>query len=187
MRASGAARSPTRSTAPSRRRARGSCACRLAAPLTDPAAIARRLDAVALFVADAAARADVRAQLAAAPDLARSLARIVLGRGGPRDLAAIRDGLDAAAALAARLGALGEVPEEIAAAANALAAPDAAIAAALAAALADELPYMKRDGGFVRAGYDTSARRDARACAMNRAAWSPRCRRATPTRPACAR
>src|SRR5205807_7392443 len=43
---------------------------RLAAPLTDPAAIATRLDAVALFVADAAARADVRTPFAAAPGLA---------------------------------------------------------------------------------------------------------------------
>jgi DNA mismatch repair protein MutS len=129
---------------------------RLAAPLTDPAEIARRLDAVARFATDAAARADVRSQLAAAPDLARALARIVLGRGGPRDLAAIRDGLDAAAALSARLGALGELPEELGAAASALAAPDGAIAAALRAALADELPYMKRDGGFVAAGYDTA-------------------------------
>src|SRR5437588_3398199 len=58
---------------------------RLAAPLTDPAAIERRHDAVAHFVADAAARADVRARLHAAPDLARALTRIVLGRGGPRD------------------------------------------------------------------------------------------------------
>ena len=66
---------------------------RLAAPLTDPAAIGKRLDAVALFVGDGAARAEVRPQLAAAPDLARSLARLVLERGGPRDLAAIRDGL----------------------------------------------------------------------------------------------
>jgi DNA mismatch repair protein MutS len=129
---------------------------RLAAPLTDPAEIARRLDAVARFATDAAARADVRSQLAAAPDLARALARIVLGRGGPRDLAAIRDGLDAAAALSARLGALGELPEELGAAASALAAPDGAIAAALRAALADELPYLKRDGGFVTAGYDTA-------------------------------
>ena len=76
---------------------------RLAAPLTDPAAIGRRLDAVALFVGDGAARAEVRPQLAAAPDLARSLARLVLERGGPRDLAAIRDGLAAARDLARRL------------------------------------------------------------------------------------
>src|SRR5882672_4569597 len=65
---------------------------RLAAPLTDAAAIIRRLDAVGLFVSEVDLRADVRARLAAAPDLARALARLVVGRGGPRDLAAIRDG-----------------------------------------------------------------------------------------------
>src|SRR5262249_25216783 len=46
---------------------------RLAAPLTDPAAINARLDAVATFVADSALATDVRARLAAAPDLARAL------------------------------------------------------------------------------------------------------------------
>jgi DNA mismatch repair protein MutS len=128
---------------------------RLAAPLTDPAAIGKRLDAVALFVADGAARSDMHAQLAAAPDLARSLARLVLERGGPRDLAAIRDGLATAKQLAQRLAVL-ETPDEIAEAASALAAPDDAIIAALSAALADHLPYMKRDGGFVRASYDSA-------------------------------
>ncbi len=56
---------------------------RLAAPLTDPAAIARRHDAVEFFATDAAARAALRSRLAAAPDLARALARLVVGRGGP--------------------------------------------------------------------------------------------------------
>ena len=127
---------------------------RLAAPLTDPAGIARRLDAIEAFIDDAGMRADLREQLAAAPDLARSLARLVVARGGPRDLAAIRDGLVAAAAIASRLGTLAELPAEVGAAAVALAAPDAAIVATLAAALADELPYLRRDGGFVRSGYD---------------------------------
>src|SRR5438874_9597876 len=76
---------------------------RLAAPLTDPAAIERRHDAVEFFVTDAAARADMRQRLAAAPDLARALARLVLARGGPRDLAAIRDGIIAAGGLAGEL------------------------------------------------------------------------------------
>jgi DNA mismatch repair protein MutS len=127
---------------------------RLAAPLTDPAGIARRLDAIEGFIDDAVARADVREQLAAAPDIARSLARLVLGRGGPRDLAAIRDGLVAAEALARRLATLTQLPDEIAAAAVALAAPDPAIVATLSAALADALPHLKRDGGFARPGYD---------------------------------
>jgi DNA mismatch repair protein MutS len=129
---------------------------RLAAPLTDPDSINARLDAVALFVTDTGARADTRSQLAAAPDLARSLSRLVLQRGGPRDLAAIRDGLTAASELARRLTMLPSLPQEIAAAVDALAAPDAAISQMLAEALGDELPYMRRDGGFVRAGFDAT-------------------------------
>jgi DNA mismatch repair protein MutS len=129
---------------------------RLAAPLTDPAAITRRLDAVQAFVDDPALRADTRSRLAAAPDLARSLARLVVSRGGPRDLAAIRDGLLAAADLARSLGELAAPADEIAEAAAALRRPDPALAAVLGAALADELPLLKRDGGFVRPGYDAA-------------------------------
>jgi DNA mismatch repair protein MutS len=127
---------------------------RLAAPLTEPAAIARRHDAVGAFVADAAARGDLRERLKAAPDLARALARLVVGRGGPRDLAAIRDGIVAAAGIAAELSKTAELAAELAQAAEGLRRPEPAIAAELAAALADELPHLKRDGGFVRVGYD---------------------------------
>jgi len=129
---------------------------RLAAPLTDPAAIARRLDAVAAFTEDVALRADTRARLQAAPDLARALSRIVLGRGGPRDLAAVRDGLAAARGLADALSSAREWPSEIAEALAACRAPDAALARELTEALADELPLLKRDGGFVREDYDSS-------------------------------
>jgi DNA mismatch repair protein MutS len=127
---------------------------RLTAPLTDPAAINARLDAVAAFVTDPGLRGEVRTSLAAAPDLARALARLVVTRGGPRDLAAIRDGLAVAAELAGRLARLDPAPAELAAATAAMRAPDPAIAAELGAALADELPAFRRDGGFVRAGYD---------------------------------
>src|SRR5437667_6648315 len=76
---------------------------RLAAPLTDSAAVARRLDAIATFVADTAARDDVRITLRAAPDMSRALARLSVGRGGPRDIAGLRDGILAADAALARL------------------------------------------------------------------------------------
>jgi DNA mismatch repair protein MutS len=129
---------------------------RLAAPLTDPGEIAHRLDAVAAFVDDSAVRADLRGPLKGVPDLARSLARIVIGRGGPRDLAAIRDGIAAAAAFAGRMEALTTVPRDLAEAIAALRQPDAALATALAQALGDELPAFRRDGGFVRAGYEAA-------------------------------
>jgi DNA mismatch repair protein MutS len=138
---------------------------RLAAPLTAADAIERRLDAVALFVADSSARGEIRASLRAAPDLARALSRLVIGRGGPRDLAAIRDGLAAAQAISARLSALTNLPDEVAAIAAALRQPSASLSCELTAALADELPAFKRDGGFIRQGYesnldDTRALRD---------------------------
>ncbi len=128
---------------------------RLAAPLTDPAAITRRLDAVGLFVGEVELCAELRARLKAAPDLARALARLVVGRGGPRDLAAVRDGLFAAAAIGERLAAPTAVAE-IAEAAAALRRPDRAIAAELAAALAEDLPHLKRDGSFVAARYEAA-------------------------------
>jgi DNA mismatch repair protein MutS len=127
---------------------------RLSAPLTDPDAINARLDAVGAFVDDVATRADTRSRLAAAPDLARALARLAVGRGGPRDLAAIRDGINAAADLARALAALKDTPAEIAQALQAAQRPDGMLAAELSAALAAELPAFKRDGGFVREGYD---------------------------------
>src|SRR5499427_122882 len=142
---------------------------RLSAPLTDPALIARRLDAVESFVGDSAARVETRSRLAAAPDLARALSRLAVGRGRPRDLAGIRDGVLAAADLARALGstplpnsppqggrARAEYapPAEIAEAIEACRKPDGMLAAELSAALAAELPAFKRDGGFVREGYD---------------------------------
>ncbi len=129
---------------------------RLAAPLTDPAEIAHRLDAVAAFVNDSAARNELRLELKAVPDLARALARIVIGRAGPRDLAAIRDGIFAAGEIAKRLSAFATAPRDLADAVAGLRKPDAAIATQLAEALADELPAFRRDGGFVRAGYDAT-------------------------------
>jgi DNA mismatch repair protein MutS len=135
---------------------------RLNAPLTDTAEIRHRFDAVALFAGDAALRAELRAKLRAVPDLLRALTRIVIGRGSPRDLAAIRDGIFAAADFAARLSALETLPRDIAEAAAALRRPDTALATELAGALADELPAFRRDGGFVRPGYG-SALDEARA------------------------
>ena len=129
---------------------------RLSAPLTDRAAIGLRLDAVASFVDDVAARSDTRSRLQAAPDLARALARLAVGRGGPRDLAAIRDGVLSAADLARALASLKDMPAEIADALQSFRRPDGMLAAELSAALAAELPAFKRDGGFVREGYDAS-------------------------------
>ena len=129
---------------------------RLAAPLTDSAAIARRLDAIATFVADSAARDDLRTTLRSAPDMSRALARLSVGRGGPRDLAGLRDGILAADAALARLGQLEAPPPEIAGIMEALRRPSRELAREFERALAEQLPLIKRDGGFVREGYEAA-------------------------------
>src|SRR6201996_394163 len=127
---------------------------RLAAPLTDSAQITQRLDAVSTFVADSAAREDIRSILRGAPDMSRALARLSVGRGGPRDLAGLRDGILAADQAVARLQELEQPPAEIAAVIASLQKPSRGLAQEYARALAEQLPLIKRDGGFVREGYE---------------------------------
>jgi DNA mismatch repair protein MutS len=126
---------------------------RLAGPLTDVAAIRRRQDAVAFLVEDGILRDRVRSLLKATPDIARALSRLGLGRGGPRDLAALKVGLVVAREAGAALARATDLPHQLAAAARRLERLDPGLAERLAAALADELPLLKRDGGFVREGY----------------------------------
>jgi DNA mismatch repair protein MutS len=126
---------------------------RLAGPSTNPDVIANRLDAITWMLADTARRTSLRESLAAAPDLARALSRLSLDRGGPRDLAAIRDGLDLAMRIAERIADGDTPPEEIAKATAKLRSSPRDLVDVLTSALADELPHLKRDGGFVRERY----------------------------------
>jgi DNA mismatch repair protein MutS len=127
---------------------------RLTAPLTDPAAIARRQDSVAFFLAEPGLRGKIREVLKSMPDMPRALSRLALGRGGPRDLGALGAGLAAARVLAGLLPLTGELPAELVEARARLEAAPAALRDRLEAALADDLPLIRRDGGFVRHGYD---------------------------------
>src|SRR5215204_893084 len=127
---------------------------RVAGPLADLDAILARQAAVAFLTDEVELRERLRAALRGVPDIARALSRLALERGGPRDLACLRDGLVAAAAIGDLLGGVAALPAEIAGAAGGLAALDPGLPQALAAALADELPLNRRDGGFVRPGHE---------------------------------
>ena len=122
----------------------------LAAPIADPPAIAARQAAWAWLLADPDAASGLRAALRQAGDLSRALSRLSLGRGGPRDLAAIAAGLAAGQAAAACLAE--PLPDLLQRAAAALdPAPD--LRARLAAALAQPAP-VRLDQGAVAAGFD---------------------------------
>ena len=75
----------------------------LAAPLTSPVQISRRLSMVEDFVNNPPLRGECREDLGLMPDLLRACGRLSLGKGGPRDLSAVRDALKRAQGLAARL------------------------------------------------------------------------------------
>ncbi len=131
---------------------------RLSRPLTDVGPIERRLDAVDWFL-DAQRRDSVRSSLKGGADLARALQRLALGRGGPRDLGALRDGLHAGDR-AAQCAAGDGVPEEVAASIAALALDRNALLSAFAhdldRSLSSDVPMLARDGGFIAAGVDAA-------------------------------
>ncbi|MDY0881867.1 DNA mismatch repair protein MutS [Dongia soli] len=125
----------------------------LAAPLTDARAIIARQEAVQHLLDSTNLRSDLRAILRRVPDLERALSRLSLERGGPRDLAAIRDGLAAAAGLRDLFQRSADtMPAALQGAANAL-GHHAPLIDRLSRALAPELPLLVRDGGFIAKGY----------------------------------
>jgi DNA mismatch repair protein MutS len=129
-------------------------AARLAAPLTDVKAIASRHDAVEAFSVDSDLRRRAREALRAAPDIARALGRLSVARGGPRDLANLRDGVKAARALRDSLqreSLAGEALASIEALAQNIAAVSR-LSDRLEFLLVEDPPYLSRDGGFIKAG-----------------------------------
>lgn len=125
----------------------------MAAPLANRDAIEKRLTLVRDFVSHSGLRQEARRRLADCPDIERAFTRLSLGRGGPRDLIALRQAFD----LTAKLRTL------FAPVANNLSQPLLQLVQALpdvshlhdrlTRTLRDEVPHLARDGGLVRAGH----------------------------------
>ncbi len=129
-------------------------AARLACPLAEAAPIAARHDAVGFLAGAETLRATIRAALKGAPDIARALARLALDRHMPRDLAALRLGMEAAQRLAEAVSATPLPPPALLAEATAALRLDPALPAELARALPDRLPARFEDGGAIAPGFD---------------------------------
>ena len=124
----------------------------IAAPLTDLGRIAARQHGWTWLAGEPARATALRAALRSAPDIARALARLSVGRGQPRDLAALRDGLACAREAADAIDGAG-LPEILRRACGALRGAQS-LSTRLAAALALDLPARREDGGVVASGYD---------------------------------
>lgn len=130
---------------------------RLAAPITDLAEINHRYDAIEYLLAGPKLREDLREKLRGLPDLERAMARITVGRGGPRDLVALRHGLSLIPSVrilfTGDLGArVTDPPQHLQDALQALGLHDTLVDR-LQRALIEEPPLLARDGGFIRPGY----------------------------------
>lgn len=124
---------------------------RLSAPSREISVIEERLESVRFMVEQRRFATDLRDALRRCPDIDRALSRLALDRGGPRDLAAIRNGLEQAAILAETIGTQG--PILLQKAATDLNGHDDLLDQ-LQAALVAEPPMLARDGGFIAPGYD---------------------------------
>ncbi|MFN3930372.1 MAG: DNA mismatch repair protein MutS [Brevundimonas sp.] len=132
---------------------------RIVRPLRDPVAINHGLDAVEWLLERRDLRRDLRDGLKAAPDVARAVSRLALGRGGPRDLAAVRAGLSVAEGVAGLFpperDPLTGPPARLVDCLDRLAlSPETGrLLVDLAEGLVAEPPHLARDGGFVAPGY----------------------------------
>lgn len=125
---------------------------RLSSPSLRLAAIRGRLDAVSYMADQRGEAADLREALRKVPDLDRALSRLALDRGGPRDLAAVRNGLGQASLLAERAFS-GDLPDDLTAARRTLSGHEELLDL-LEDALIAEPPLLARDGGFIAPGFD---------------------------------
>ncbi|HEX8223637.1 MAG TPA: DNA mismatch repair protein MutS [Allosphingosinicella sp.] len=127
----------------------------IGAPLLDRAAIEARLDLVGLFEGDSGLRDMLRRQLKALPDIGRALGRLVAGRGGPRDLGQLRDGLNETRRLHSKLAALPDPPPLLAALLPALTG-HGELTDLLDRALVPSPPVDSAQGGYIAEGYDAA-------------------------------
>jgi len=121
-------------------------------PLRDVESISSRQDAIAAFIADPHALADLRDSLQGIKDMERSASRLSQDSGNARDLAALGGSLVRIPNLQAQLPAFAAAAPLLTSLCTSLhALPE--LTDRLASALNDELPAVIRDGGMIRDGF----------------------------------
>ena len=125
----------------------------LGAPLMDKAAIDARLDLVQHFHDAAGQREQVRGALRALPDIGRAIGRLAAGRGSPRDLGQLRDGLDGAWHLGERLAKI-DAPLALLDTVAPKLRGHGALIDLLKRAMVPAPPIEASEGGYIAAGYD---------------------------------
>ena len=130
----------------------------LSNPLKDMYEINERLDVIEFFTNFIHIKNDLRSLLKAIPDIERALSRLSLGRGGPRDLAGLKQALQVVPQVKALIissnkqDELSKLPHAIENMVGRLGF-HSSLVDRLDQSLAEELPLLARDGGFIREGF----------------------------------
>jgi len=127
----------------------------MGAPLLNPEAILRRHKMVQFFYDNEEVREKLQHIFKRLPDIERSLSRLYLRRGGPRDLAAIREGLKVALDVSGLLefNKKDNMPDGLVSYTQQMGSHDD-VRSLLDESLEHEVPFHARDGGFIREGFD---------------------------------
>lgn len=131
-------------------------AARLSSPIVSVCEIETRLDDVGFLIDHADVRETIRKTLIGTPDMARAITRLTFGRGGPRDLAAIRDALKIATSVAQALTDSDDgigLPSGLTSLVDRLGLTSRDLQELLELSLVDSPPHLKRDGEFIREGF----------------------------------
>ncbi len=125
----------------------------MARPMARADSINERLDGVSFFHMQESLTDNIRENLSQVPDIERALARVTAKRASPRDLAGLSIGIVRAHAIASELARM-TLPGVVGANVGVLVQAPLELAYTLQQALAQSLPLLARDGGFVAPGYD---------------------------------
>ena len=128
----------------------------VSAPLADVNRINTRLNRVESFLNNFELRTLIRDFLYTVPDMERALSRLTVGRGGPKDLAMIRDGLRQSEIIRAQMQSDATILKVFQSMLENLHQVPAlaTLQDQLKLALEETPPLFARDGGFIRKGYN---------------------------------
>ena len=132
-------------------------ASRIASPLAVKGQIEERLDLVNWFLSENSLKSNLDILLRGIPDFERSLCRLSVRRGGPRDLFFLATAIEKTEKIFKLIAqCITSSGQPLFANIDEIIVSPYSVSTKIKDALADDLPLLVRDGNFIRSGFDVS-------------------------------
>ena len=132
-------------------------ASRIASPLAVKGQIEERLDLVNWFLSENSLKSNLDILLRGIPDFERSLCRLSVRRGGPRDLFFLATAIEKTEKIFKLVAqCITSSGQPLFANIDEIIVSPYSVSTKIKDALADDLPLLVRDGNFIRSGFDVS-------------------------------